>query len=899
MRVHGVGPSPARLMLVGEGPGWLEEKVGRPFVGKTGAELDRYFDGEMLPHRRQVYLTYLYRQFGGKDYEYGAADLERDEPDLLRELDRVQPEIIVPLGRVATRYFLHPNDTDMEAVHSIPWEGQICGECGRPFAPSGNTPSYTCPSCGADGPHRQVVIYPLYHPAAGMHNSDIAVYVVSGFHALSQYLSGANLQPRRLYDDPYPTPEYKELCTAEEVEKAMQGWVSGQPLVALDTEGYPSAPWSVQFSGEPGRAYLIRAVGREALERFGRILHHRQMRLLFHSALHDRPMMRALGCSVDGLPFLDTMVAAYLLQIEPLGLKAGCLRHCNMQMSSYMDLMGDKQNELAREYLTWQWDICNQEYEEECQAEFEWQVAGGRRLRKPPKLPRSNFFKAVQRVLGSTRPHGLWLDQDDAIVTQGIKRLGFMPEATLSHVEPEKAVHYGCRDADGTVRYHRQLAPRLKAMKLEEVEQLELGTYPLIDRMATVGVKPDLQQFEILGEALGWEVDRLREELCQLTGEPNFNANSGDHVASYLFERLGLEPLKMTKSRERGSTNDKILEALERANPGLTQIGKIREFRETYKLKHSFVDTIPAHLNKWPYDGRIHATFRTTRVVTGRLAASDPNLLAQPEHGLHANDFKRCWVAEDGRFIYQADESQVELRVLAHLSQDPVLLSVYRGERRNPDGSLVDLHSALAERIFGVAPHLQNKSQHRLPAKAVNFGISMGMTNKGLCLELRKNGMDISEDDAQRWLDETLDLYSGVKAYMARMIAQAEQQGYIRCLSGRIRYIGGIHSPDERVREEAERFSFSTPIQEGAQWLMKRCEAKIWEEVLPVFWRRQQWVEPILQVHDCLKFEAELGLEHDLHVAMTQTMTETPPGFSVPLAVEDEHGVNMADMTKF
>ena len=309
------------------------------------------------------------------------------------------------------------------------------------------------------------------------------------------------------------------------------------------------------------------------------------------------------------------------------------------------------------------------------------------------------------------------------------------------------------------------------------------------------------------------------------------------------------------------------------------------------KLKGTFVDALPDYVARYPHDGRVHATFRTTRVVTGRLAASDPNVLAQPEHGQFAPDFKRGWVAEPGHVLCQWDESQVELRGLAHLSQDSVLLHAFRNG--------IDLHATWPQRIFGVAPKDQDKHKHRLPAKAINFGIPMGMSCKGLSVELRKNGVDADEETAQEWLDDTMSLYKGVAAFMATSAEEARQNGYIRCLSGRIRYIGGIRSHDERVRAEAERFSYSTKIQESATYIMKQAEATVFEGILVPWWRQGRWVEPLLQVHDCLKMEVEEGLEGELNLQMTEAMTSVPHGFSVPLAVEGERGYNMADMEKF
>lgn len=690
--------------------------------------------------------------------------------------------------------------------------------------------------------------------------------------------------------------------------------------IAIDTEGVPRAPWSLQFSVRPGEAYVILASDASGLNHFREWLTRVRPVVVMHNMLYDLEMLRAMGIDVVqmGLELHDTMVAAYLLQVEPRGLKPLCVRHASMKMSSYEDVMGDAANRLAVDYFNCLWDIEQADYDVAQQAEFalinrtplldkagvpKVDKLGNIKYRKTtvmPTIPRSPLHKAVERGLRSRTPRKLWENWDDDqphIRIAAYDRLGDMPEPTLDHVPLLEAVQYGGRDSDGTGRLAPELDRRIKSLGLHGVYQLELGTYPLIDRMHTIGVKPDLAHFKEFSRDLAFEVADLQLKLEQQTTIEGFNANSGDQVADFVFERLGLEGYKKTASG-RFSTNDKVLEALEKEHPEFPVISTIREFREIYKLKHTFVDRIPDFVHRWPFDGRVHATFRTTRVVTGRLAASDPNLLAQPKHGKFAKRFRRGWVADDGHLLGEWDLSQIELRVLAHLSQDPVMCAIFRGETRNPDGSLIDLHAALAQRIFGVAPKDQDKSRHRLPAKAVNFGLPMGMTYKGLTVELRKNGVEISEDDAQRWIDETFKLYAGVPKYQQACIAEAKRAGYIRCLSGRIRYIGGIKSWDEATRSEAERFSFSTKIQEGAQWIMKQNEQAIWQDIIVPSEGR---VQPILQVHDAinLEFGDDPQLARDLNRSMMQIMTRVPQGFSVPIDSSGEYGPNMADMEAF
>lgn len=1026
MRVRGKGPTNPAICFIGEAPGWQEDRAGECFVGKTGQELDRLLDCYGLPSRTDCYLTNVYKEYRGADYVYNAADLAADEPELLAELQRTQPRLIVPLGRHATRWLL--GDVDMDGVHSIPYEIGICYACAsngskvlvagsqdkrlldldrvcqqsglwlanipssklaspssrvytdsrddphrggsrshmpeRKMCPAGSFgDSYqgreqstsqacseslslrastdrrehiylsdeqssplsdvrqtagareVCPSCG--DALAKIVCFSIFHPAASFHSPELATYVVYGFSQLAKYLEGG-IEPRILHDDPYPEPQYEEITDVSSLQSRLCGLPQGAPL-AIDTEGYPHAPWSVQFASEPGTGYLIRANRGELLRQFGEYLARSRPTLIYHSALHDLSMMRVLGLPTD-LPFEDTMVMAYLLQLEPQGLKALATRHANMAMQSYDEVMGDAGQLLAQEYLADLWDIETFYWQERNQAEFDrrkteiWtdkkgKVQSGRRITKVPELAKTSLHKATQRALQSKNARKLWDNQTSDIEVAAYRQLGSMPEATLDLVDPAMAVHYGCRDADATVRVRPQLRRRVDDLGLGPVYQLELGTYPLIARMQFVGIRPDLDHFAALSTRLHDEIATIHTRLVGFTGSATFNANSGDQVADYLFDELGLESLKNTRSG-RGSTNDKILEALERAYPELPVIADIRQYREVYKLKHTFVDRLPDFVHRWPFDGRVHATFRTTRVVTGRLAASDPNLLAMPKHGKFAKDFRRGWVPEPGHVFGSWDLSQAELRGAAHLSQDPVMLAIYRGEKRNPDGSMIDLHAVLGERIFGIPAQQQDESLHRLPMKEINFGYWMGQTAKGLVISLAKVGMRLSEDDAQRWLDEADALYVGAKPYKAAMIEHARKYGFVRCLSGRIRYIGGIRSTDARIREAAEREAFATPVQESAQLIAKHAETVLYNEILVPLWRQGRYIEPLLFIHDdlFLEFENE-DLARDVHPMMVHAMTQSYTGLSVPIETEGtwgyswckapKKGAEPGDMVKF
>lgn len=889
MKVRGTGPVPCEIALIGPYPGTSEDKTGIPFSpGETyrsgrkrhtaGDELDRYLNGGDLPTRDDIYLTNLHDEYRGRDYVYTKEDEAVSVPRLMSELQRVLPKVIITMGREVTRLFL--GDVDISDVEGIPW--LLPDDCTM----------YPCPPSG-------VVVFPLTHIAAGMRNPNLSPYVVRGFRELAEYLDG-NIPARRLYDDPHPKPTYLEVDTMERLLGLMVCWRADTRL-AIDTEGWPGKPWSLQFSWVPGWSYLIRGHRTDLLKAFFDRIHQVPLRLVFHPYLHEAPMARALGFSFEGIPYDDTRVMAYLLSLEPQGLKAGCLRHCNMRMSDYTDIIGDTANELARDYLTWIWEAEYMEWEAACEAEFvrltttpftdaRGKLQPGRRLKVHPKLPKSPLHKACERVMRSEHPHRLWEDQVEDVQVAGYRRLGPLPQATLDYVPAAVSIPYGCRDADGTGRLLPEYERRLDGLGLRGVYELELGANPILDRMQQIGILPDLPHFAQLSDLLAAEIDRLRAELVDATGRDTFNANSGDQVAEYLFGTLGLEEVKMT-SGGRGSTNDKILEALEHEHPEHTVITDIRAYREIYKLKNTFVDRLRDYANRWPYDSRIHTTLRTTSVVTGRLAAADPNMLAMPKHGKFAKKFRRGWIAAEGHYLGEWDLSQIELRIGAHLSQDPYMLAIFRGEVRNPDGSKIDLHAGLGQRIFGIPKKDQTNAQ-RTAMKAINFGFWMGQTENGLQVELRKNGVPVDLDDAKKWLDEANKTYKGAQPYKDRMIAEARRNGFIRCLSGRIRYIGGIRSRDDRIREEAERFAFSTPVQEGAQWLMKLAEARIYHDVLQYYWAKQQWVEPILQVHDALtlEFEDDRDLGEEINALMVDILTTTPKGFSVPVETSGDYG---------
>lgn len=406
MRTRGIGPTPCDFLLVSDYPGRVEAQTGEPLTGKTGDEVNRRLDGVNLPVREDWFISNLIREWNPAN-EYVHNDVERDECELLSELDAVAPKLIVTLGRWSARWFL--GDINLDEVQALPW-----------FWPKDHSK----------------VIFPITNPAAGFRSPEVQAQVDWGFRELATFIAG-DIQPRELFKDAHPNPTYIELDDPA-VVKAM---LHEAENIYVDTEGRGDRPWSVQFAFQPGTAYLIRVSNEKALRAFFDALLKWQPRVNFHGSLYDfgilRALLQLLKLPVDALyrfEFEDTQIMAYLLQLEPIGLKPNAVRHCNMVMQDYMEVLGDAQIRLSQDYLVRIFDIEQAKYEQRQHEEFERinrtplidpktnlprrSKTGDiryRRISKPPALPKSDLHKAALRVLGSADPFKLWGDQREDI----------------------------------------------------------------------------------------------------------------------------------------------------------------------------------------------------------------------------------------------------------------------------------------------------------------------------------------------------------------------------------------------------------------------------------------------------------------------------------------------------
>jgi DNA polymerase-1 len=420
----------------------------------------------------------------------------------------------------------------------------------------------------------------------------------------------------------------------------------------------------------------------------------------------------------------------------------------------------------------------------------------------------------------------------------------------------------------------RRLAPVLRAevekQGLADVyEKIDLPLAPVLARMEAAGVRVDSQKLEKISAKMQSEIGTLEKSICELAGF-GFNINSPAQLAEVLFDRLGLQTPKRIRAKAR-STAAEVLEELALVHDLPKQV---LEYRELTKLKSTYADVLPRLIH--PASGRLHTRFSQTGTATGRLSSSNPNLQNIPVRTELGREIRAAFVASPGCLLLSADYSQIELRILAHLSEDPVLVDAFRrGE---------DIHSRTAQEVFGVAPFAQTQ-EHRRVAKVINFGVIYGLSAFGLAQQL---GVDTKE--GAKFIAAYFERYSGVKKFLDRQIAETRDTGFTRTMFGRVRQIPEINSPQPNLRNFAERTAMNTPMQGAAADLIKLAMIELDRRLADGFESRM-----ILQVHDELLFE---GPENEIPRLgkLVKEVMEGVHKLRVPLLVEAKPGANWSEL---
>jgi DNA polymerase I len=425
--------------------------------------------------------------------------------------------------------------------------------------------------------------------------------------------------------------------------------------------------------------------------------------------------------------------------------------------------------------------------------------------------------------------------------------------------------------AIATTTVVRALKPEIERERLKDLyEKIELPLSAVLADIEFVGVRIDPSILARMSNEFGRELAELTKEIHQLAGEA-FDIDSPKQLGNILFEKLKLPGGRRLKKSGQYATDASVLEALA-AKYELPQ--KILDYRTRSKLKSTYIDALPRSIN--PQTGRLHTSFNQAGARTGRLSSSNPNLQNIPvgdEFGLR---IRSAFIADPGCQLISADYSQIELRVLAHMSEDPVLIETFaRGE---------DIHSRTAQEIFGVLPALQ-AHEHRRMAKAINYGVVYGLSSFGLATRTGSG-----RGEAQQYIDAYFQRYSRVKEFLDHMIDEARTTGRVRTLFGRLRPIPEINSRDTAARNRAEREAMNTPLQGTAADLLKLAMIKTHDRL-----RRERLNTcMILTVHDELVFESpEAEVETALKIVKDEMENVFP--MKVPLRVEIAAGPNWKD----
>ncbi len=445
-----------------------------------------------------------------------------------------------------------------------------------------------------------------------------------------------------------------------------------------------------------------------------------------------------------------------------------------------------------------------------------------------------------------------------ALIGSGAKQI------TMADVPMDKVAEYACEDADCTLRLVEPLKRELDEASLTDLyHKIDVPMTGVLARMEQAGFRVDVDLLKSMSKELEGLMSGLESEIHEMAGEA-FNLNSPRQLAVILYEKLRLKPGKKTSSGY--STDVKELERLASEEP-LPR--KLLEYRQLAKLKGTYTDTLPALLND--RTGRVHTNFNQTIAATGRLSSTDPNLQNIPVRSEWGRRIRQAFIPADGHVLIDADYSQIELRLLAHISGDPELCRSFN------EGA--DIHRRTAAAIFGVEESLVSPEM-RDQAKVVNFGVIYGMSAFALA-----GNLEIPVKEAQRFIDGYFALYQGVREWSRALIEEARLNGYVTNLFGRRRYVEDLNADNRQLREAAERIAVNTPIQGSAADLIKRAMLNLD--------RRQREDLPGLvmlsQVHDELIFEVPIDLAEacaaEVQREMEQVMT-----LKVPLVAEPRIG---------
>ena len=434
-------------------------------------------------------------------------------------------------------------------------------------------------------------------------------------------------------------------------------------------------------------------------------------------------------------------------------------------------------------------------------------------------IGRHNFDLVVARYLELTAP------SYDDLVGSGKARV------PIAQVDTQKVAEYAATRAAINLKLYHVLIEKLRAANLEHIYlEFEQPLIKILAKMETTGILLDTARLAEQGGRIATEIETLEQAVHVIAGE-EFNLASTKQLRAILFEKLQLPVLKKTPKKQ-AATSEEVLSILSK---DFEIAAKLLRYRSLTKLKSTYIDKLPQDIN--PASGRVHCSYNQAVTATGRLSSNDPNLQNIPIKSAEGRLIRKAFIAPEGKVLLAADYSQVELRIMAHLSGDKALCEAFAQHE--------DIHSATAAEIFGINVS-EVTSEHRRKAKAINFGLMYGMSAFGLAKQL-----NLPRNEAQEYIDRYFERYQGVKGYIDTVKEQAVAEGYVATIFGRKLYLQGINDRNAMVRKAAERAAINAPLQGSAADIMKLAMIQVAAAL------RASDIDAslLLQVHDELVFE--------------------------------------------
>lgn len=898
--VPGASPrslSRSPIMIIGEAPGRKEAELLTPFVGPSGKLLDTYLSFSNLPPLRDTYRTNLIKLYQEGNPDPTPELISDYTPTLLREIAEQQPKFIFSVGRHSTEWFLGGNSIpDMETIHGIPHR------LTRP----------DLPSCVHDS-----ILIPLFHPAGGLWNYERRSIIRYGYELAGKWFDRFNRNlPIHFRYDQFAGEEWYEDVTGEQLETILSDCVVvqlrkfysslGFPLiVGIDTEGTPNNRWSIQLSLSPGQGYLLRCSqsdfdrGMRAISSF--LWKYRPV-IAMHQAstpvcsCYDVVASREMGLELSGLPWFDTMWWAFISRLESQSNKTLCERWQGMEMVDYQTTIGNIGRDKQIGYLYRALDISTSFPKPDKRRE---KLNTGLWKETQPKHIKTTIDRILSDITNNKLdkdenppdPFKRWKglsESNPQQVKQVESLLGKMPTGSLSDIPLSQATIYACKDSDGALRNAltfmdlNSTDPRLDSLMREGMAYL-----PYVEMIQRNGMPVSISKIRTLYKEMDDELDPLLSELSTKywDGEP-FNPNSRPQVAA-LCRRLGIKPALRTPTGA-ASTSKKSIEEYRFTNPAISLVFECRERahnRDTYCA--DVISRIPDNWDESADDLlTIHANFNATKIPTRRLAASNPNILGIPVRTELGRRVRHCYIAPPGKIICSFDLSGVEVRCLAHLSRDPILMDVFfRG---------VNVHKDTAMRLFGLSNISQVTDLQKAVAKTINFLIIYGGGASNLYDQFRSNDIrGYNLEDCKKFRNNWFKIYQGVDQYVKRVIAEAKQNEYSKeDYSGMIRYLPGINSGENSVESEEGRVAVSQKVQGLAQTMIRNSTFYLVDQLQILIDAGELDPQCIrLQLHDELTFIVKKGEEEILEPLVIHALTKKSGiNLIVPIEAESHFG---------